>query len=130
MQTVQNAKVIGDRNLEPSDEGAVSTLTEIEYFRGSIPPPEVLKGYEEVLEGAAERILKMAEDEALHRRETEHFELRSDTKTRDARSGIRFCTRRSLSNRGNGPYWVGQDPTRNGRCDWRRSRAVWIICVG
>ena len=34
VQTVQNAKVIGDRNLEQSDEGAVSTLTEIAYFRG------------------------------------------------------------------------------------------------
>ena len=40
----------------------------------------MLKGYEEVLDGAAERILKMAEYEALHRRETEYFELRSDAK--------------------------------------------------
>lgn len=48
--------------------------------KGRHSPPEVLKGYEEVLEGAPDRIVKMAEDEALHRRATEHFELRSGAK--------------------------------------------------
>lgn len=40
-------------------------------FIGPLPPPEVFAGYDQVLPGAAERILKMAEDEANHRRSQE-----------------------------------------------------------
>ncbi|MEW5775103.1 MAG: DUF2335 domain-containing protein [Thermodesulfobacteriota bacterium] len=40
-------------------------------FIGPLPPPEVFAGYDNVLPGAAERILKMAEDEANHRRAQE-----------------------------------------------------------
>lgn len=36
-------------------------------FMGPLPPPEILRGYEDVLPGAADRILKMAETQASHR---------------------------------------------------------------
>lgn len=38
-----------------------------EGFRGPIPPPQIMKGYEEVLPGSADRIMKMAEYEQNHR---------------------------------------------------------------
>jgi uncharacterized membrane protein len=40
-------------------------------FRGPVPPPAVLEGYENILPGAAERILSMAENDAEHQREIE-----------------------------------------------------------
>lgn len=40
-------------------------------FQGPIPPPEDLKGYEEVLPGASHRIITMAEENSKHRREME-----------------------------------------------------------
>jgi len=36
-------------------------------FSGPLPPPQVLQGYEDILPGAAERILQMAEQEQSHR---------------------------------------------------------------
>jgi uncharacterized membrane protein len=36
-----------------------------------MPPPDLLRHYEEICPGAADRMLKMAEDEAEHRRKTE-----------------------------------------------------------
>ena len=36
-------------------------------FSGPIPPPQVLKQYEEIIPGAGERILAMAEKEQDHR---------------------------------------------------------------
>lgn len=36
-------------------------------FRGPLPPPHILRGYEEVVPGAAERILAMAEKQSHHR---------------------------------------------------------------
>jgi uncharacterized membrane protein len=40
-------------------------------FSGPLPHPEVLRGYESVQPGAAERIIKMAENEAIHRHSLE-----------------------------------------------------------
>lgn len=40
-------------------------------FSGPIPPPAHLEQYERILPGAAERILKMAEEQSAHRRSLE-----------------------------------------------------------
>jgi uncharacterized membrane protein len=41
-------------------------------FQGPLPPPELLAKYEAAWPGSAERIVKMAEDEAAHRRSVEN----------------------------------------------------------
>ena len=41
------------------------------FFSGPLPPPEVLAGYNEAFEGAAERIVTMAESQLKHRQEME-----------------------------------------------------------
>lgn len=38
-----------------------------EVFSGPLPPPKVLAGYDKIVDGAAERILAMAEKEQNHR---------------------------------------------------------------
>lgn len=55
-------------------------------FTGPLPPPEQLKGYEEVLPGAADRIIKMAEDQAHHRQQIETMVVKSNS--RDSIFGI------------------------------------------
>lgn len=55
-------------------------------FSGPLPPPDVFGGYDKVLPGAAERILKMAEDEAQHRRSQEAKMV--DSECRDASLGL------------------------------------------
>lgn len=40
-------------------------------FAGPLPHPELLKGYEEVCPGAAQRIIAMAETQSTHRRKIE-----------------------------------------------------------
>ena len=48
----------------------VRTIMAIERsssFRGPLPPPDILEGYEKILPGASERILKMAEKQQDHR---------------------------------------------------------------
>lgn len=46
----------------------VSVSRSLESFEGPLPPPDVLEGYERMLPGSAERILRMAEQQAEHRR--------------------------------------------------------------
>lgn len=47
-------------------------------FSGPLPSPEVLKKFDEVVPGAAERIIKMAEEQSSHRRGLEKGVIESD----------------------------------------------------
>ncbi len=47
-------------------------------FSGPLPPPEVLKRFDEVVPGSAERIIKMAEGQFAHRTELERKVISSD----------------------------------------------------
>ncbi|MCT0254521.1 MULTISPECIES: DUF2335 domain-containing protein [unclassified Synechocystis] len=54
------------------------------FYSGPIPPPEIIRGYEEVVQGSADRILKMTEKQLEHRIATENKQLdhsiKSETK--------------------------------------------------
>lgn len=62
---------------------------------GPLPHPDILRGYEDVLSGAAERILKMAEKEQEHRINIENNIQEADA--RDSLLGIKFAFRISMS---------------------------------
>ena len=47
--------------------------------QGPLPHPAVLKQYNDVVPGAAERIIKMAEQQAMHRQDLEAHIIRTDT---------------------------------------------------
>lgn len=49
-----------------------------ESFSGPLPHPDILKKFDEVAPGAAERIIKMAEEQSSHRRELEKAVISSD----------------------------------------------------
>ena len=49
-----------------------------EYFQGPLPHPTILKGYEEVLPGSADRILKLTEQQRQHQIEMERAIVHSD----------------------------------------------------
>lgn len=59
--------------LSPEERSTVVSRISVlqESFSGPMPHPNILKGYEEVLPGAAERILQMAENEQQHRHKQE-----------------------------------------------------------
>lgn len=46
-------------------------------FRGPLPPPEVLAHYNDVIQNGAERIMKMAENQATHRMTLENQAITS-----------------------------------------------------
>jgi uncharacterized membrane protein len=68
--------------LEPSTEDQEAnrkirrTTTEIQIsasqFSGPLPPPELLKGYNEAFAGCAERVVAMAEAQSRHRQALEN----------------------------------------------------------
>lgn len=66
--------VLESLELLPPEERStvVSRITLLqESFSGPMPHPDILKGYEDILPGSAERILQMAENEQKHRHKQE-----------------------------------------------------------
>ncbi|MBF0538240.1 MAG: DUF2335 domain-containing protein [Nitrospirae bacterium] len=59
---------------------AASAIT----FSGPIPPPDILKRYGELSSDFPERIIKMAEEEAIHAHDMERERLRLDEKSLDS----------------------------------------------
>jgi len=53
------------------------------HYSGPMPLPEHLKGYEDVLPGSAERILKMAENQSAHRISIENKVVDSQIKMQE-----------------------------------------------
>lgn len=49
-------------------------------FSGPLPHPDLLAGYEDVLPGAAERIIAMAENQAAHRIHLERVVVEGDSR--------------------------------------------------
>ena len=65
-QSEEKPEVLNKQDVEAEREReevrqVVSEVVRSE-FSGPIPPPSIIKGYEEVLPGAAERIISMAEN--------------------------------------------------------------------
>lgn len=77
--------------LETEKEEVKKYVTEIisSEFSGPIPPPAIIKGYEEVLPGAADRIITMAETQAQHRQELEKKMVHAES--RDSLLGVLFA---------------------------------------
>jgi uncharacterized membrane protein len=47
-------------------------------FSGPLPPPQTLAQYNQAFSGAAERIVKMAEDQSIHRQSLENARVHAD----------------------------------------------------
>lgn len=71
-------------SLDKSD--LVNVVMKCAQFSGPIPPPNILGGYEDICSGAADRIIKMAENEQSHRHTVDSKMI--STESRDSLLGI------------------------------------------
>ena len=81
-------------------------------FRGPIPPPEILAGYEGVIEGSADRILTMAEEQSKHRKKLEEIVIRGGS--RNQVLGMIFAFILSLVIVGSGALLIYHDKSLEG----------------
>ena len=71
----------------PSQNPSMSLQSvKIEQYQGPLPQPSTLHEFDTIVPGAAERIIRMAEDQAKHRQELERSIIQSDI--RDGRTGL------------------------------------------
>ena len=65
--------------VEPSAQTQAAHVEIKTAFSGPLPPPEIMKAYNDILPGGAERILAMAENQAQHRRELEKIVVKGNS---------------------------------------------------
>jgi len=59
---------------------SITAIRQASSFRGPIPPPQILKGYNEVIKDGAERIITMAEKQSNHRMQLEDHAIKEELK--------------------------------------------------
>ena len=75
----ERAKAVpGALRIDEEAPSPATLMTEFTALSGPLPPPEMLAQYEEILPGAAERILSMAERQAEHRQKMERDESEAE----------------------------------------------------
>ncbi len=78
---------------KPEPENVIQAVVRAEvrraFFSGPLPPPEALDRYNEIVPGAADRIIKLAEDQQKHRHQQEKTVIESNTQ--NATSGQRYA---------------------------------------
>ena len=65
--------------LDRLPEDVRASVIEAASFSGPLPPPSMFRSYEEILPGAAERILTIVEQEQRHRMGWEEHALKAST---------------------------------------------------
>lgn len=58
--------------------GVVLVQNSVQTFSGPLPHPDILRQFDAVVPGSAERIIKMAEEQSFHRKELERKVIDSD----------------------------------------------------
>lgn len=62
-----------DSQIEPAKavQSGKQVMLQTQMYQGPIPHPEVLRGFNELVPGSAERLISLAENESTHRRSME-----------------------------------------------------------
>lgn len=74
--------------ISPTDDGAqraheIRVIREQSFFAGPLPHPSILKQYEDIVPGAADRIIKQAEQQTNHRIQLENKVIDADLRRAD-----------------------------------------------
>lgn len=80
MNKRRNKPVKRSSNQNNAQGNKTVSSARLTHFSGPLPPPEVLKGYDLVVPGAALRIIQHAEREILHRHEMDQMQCKSQIK--------------------------------------------------
>lgn len=91
----EKQEVLNDSDTEveiETEEQVKQVVAEVvkqELFSGPIPHPDIMRGYEDILPGSANRILVMAENQSMHRQSMERKMIEAES--RDGLLGILFA---------------------------------------
>lgn len=71
-----------------SPHAVIAAHTINHQYQGPIPPPDILRGFNDLVPGAAERLIKLAEDESMHRRDLEAKTLQANIENQQSQNAL------------------------------------------
>lgn len=77
---VRNKQYNPPQQQNPTVQQQVQTVhtQTTQVYQGIIPPPEILQGFENIVQGSAQRLISLAEGESAHRRELEERAMQAN----------------------------------------------------
>jgi uncharacterized membrane protein len=83
-QPINKSQVANATSQVPQRQ-PISSVAQVQHatqhYSGPIPPPSILKGFDDLVPGAANRLITLAEEESKHRRELETRALDANIST-------------------------------------------------
>ncbi len=76
--------------IERVERAELRIQAAMRHFSGPLPPPEILARYNELLPGAAERIIAMAENQHSHRQQLEKTVINSNVNAQNLGTKLGF----------------------------------------
>lgn len=76
------------RAANPAAQTVQHIQTTSQVYEGPIPHPEILRQFDELVPGTAERLIKLAEEESHHRRELERLAQEANVSAQQRQLGI------------------------------------------
>jgi uncharacterized membrane protein len=73
-------KTLIDKANIPKEEKARIAIQIASYFRGPLPPPDILEAYNQIVDGGAERIFRKFEEQSEHRMNLERLAIGEELK--------------------------------------------------
>ena len=64
------------------------TTQKTAFYQGAIPPPDMLEALDKLVPGTAERLIKLAEQESIHRRDQEAKALEANIRSQNYQYSI------------------------------------------
>ena len=81
---------------KPQSDNVEARMMIASSFSGPLPPPNVLRGYEGVLPGSADRIISMAEKQLSHRHDVEARIVKSNLRNESVGMWLSFILTMAL----------------------------------
>jgi uncharacterized membrane protein len=73
-----------------------ATQQTLTHYEGAIPHPDILRGMDDLVPGTAARLIKLAEDESLHRRQLEVMAMEANVTAQHKQLDINCRQNRSV----------------------------------
>ena len=87
------------KNTAPRNNQAnqvIATQQTVTHYQGAIPHPDVLRGMDELVPGTAAKLIKLAEDESLHRRKLELMAMEANVSAQQSQLDINLRQNRAV----------------------------------
>lgn len=109
-EVIEEVRRVIREDPDADSETMLRRITSVvaEYTSGPLPPPSMLRGYEDVLPGAADRIFTLMEQQSTHRQELESTVLDQNSRSRDRGQIFAFVLCALVIGGGFGAIYLGQ----------------------